>query len=118
VFKDSIAKFLKLDQVMERLTDYVESRIEILKYDLKEDLSKIISKLSVFLILVFAFTFFLFFFSMALAFSLTRYVGMFGGFSIVSGVYVIVGIILFLQRKPLADWIEREISIMIKQKKK
>jgi hypothetical protein len=118
VFKESIAKFLKLDQVMERLTDYVESRIELLKYDVREEGAKIISQLSVFLILLFAATFFLLFMSIALGFALTRYVGMFWGFAIVSIFYIFVGIAIYAKRKSLADKIESEIKKLVKHKKR
>ena len=60
MFKEGIAKFLKLDNLMENLTGYVETRIEIMKYDLKEDLSKILAKVSVLIglaiIVIFFFT--------------------------------------------------------------
>jgi ABC-type uncharacterized transport system fused permease/ATPase subunit len=118
VFKESIAKFLKLDQVLESLTGYVETKIEILKYDLKEDLSKVLSKLSVYLIIIFAATFFLLFFSAALAFELSRHLGTFGGFALVSAVYVVAGIIVYINRGSLARKLEAEFQKLIKQKKK
>lgn len=118
MFKEGIAKFLKLDQIMERLTDYVESRIEIVKYDIKEELSKILSKASVYLVLIFLGSFFLLFFSTALAFELSRHVGMFGGFAIVSAVYLVPAIIVYVKRRPLIARAEKEIKMLIKHKKK
>ncbi len=118
MFKEGIARMLKLDQVIERLTDYVESRIEILKYDLKEDTARILSRLSVYLIILFVGTFFLLFISAAAALELSRSVGYFWGFGIVSSIYMIAGLVVFLRRNQLAAKIEREIKILVKQKNK
>ena len=118
MFKEGIAKFLKLDQIMERLTDYVESRIEIVKYDIKEELSKALSKASVYLTLDFLGSFFLLFFSAALALELARHIGMFGGFAVISGMYLIAGIVIYAKRSLLIARVEREIRILIRQKKK
>ncbi len=118
MFKEGIAKFLKLDQIMERLTDYVESRIEIVKYDINEELSKALSKASVYLVLVFLGSFFLLFFSAALALELSRHVGMFGGFAIISAIYLVLGIVVYSKRASLIGRAEREIRTFIRQKKK
>ncbi len=118
MIKEGIARMLKLDQVIERLTDYVESRIELVKYDLKEDAARILSRLSIYLIVLFVGTFFLLFISIAVALELSKKVGYFGGFGIVSGVYLIAGLIVLLMRNQLAAKVEREIKIMVKQKNK
>jgi hypothetical protein len=118
VFKEGIAKFLKLDNLMENLTGYVETRIEILKYDLKEDLARILSKTSVFMAMLFTGMFFLFFLSTAIAMEIGSHLGYFGGFAIVSGFYIILGAILFLNRESVASKVEKEIKGIIKQKKK
>lgn len=118
MFKEGIAKFLKLDQIMERLTDYVESRIEIVKYDIKEELSKVLSRASVYLVLIFLGSFFLLFFSAALALELSRHIGMFGGFAVISAVYLVAGISIYARRSSLIDRVEKEIRLMIRQKKK
>ncbi len=118
MIKEGIARMLKLDQVIERLTDYVESRIELVKYDLKEDAARILSRLSVYLIILFVGTFFLLFISIAAALELSKNFGYFWGFGIVSGVYLIAGLTVFLTRNQLATKIEREIKILVKQKNK
>jgi hypothetical protein len=118
VFKEGIAKFLKLDHLMEHLTGYVETRIEILKYDLKEDLSKGVAKVLVYLGLGVASTFFLFFFTFAAAYLLADYLGTFEGFIIVSACYLVLVLIIWFKRNSLSDYIEREIKEVIKHKKK
>jgi hypothetical protein len=116
VFKEGIARFLKLDSLMEHLTGYVESRIEILKFDLKEDLSKVASRASVLIFVALAGLFFLLFFSMGVAVALGQQTGYFWGFSIVAGFYVVVGVILFITRESLGKNIEKKIRKVIKQK--
>jgi uncharacterized membrane protein YqjE len=118
VFKEGISKFLKLDHLMENLTGYVETRIEILKYDLKEDLSKGAAKILVFLGLGMIATFFVFFTTFAVAFMLADYLGTFEGFAIVSGFYLLIGIALFWKRNDFIARIEKEIKQVIKHKKK
>jgi len=118
VFKEGIARMLKLDQVIERLTDYVESKIELVKYDLKEDAARIASRLSIYLIILFIGTFFLLFISIAIALEVSKNLGYFWGFGIVSGVYLMAGLTVFFMRNQLATKIEREIKILVKQKNK
>lgn len=118
MFKEGIARFLKLDHLMENLTGYVETRIEILKYDLKEDLAKGAAKILVYLGIGLIATFFLFFTTFAVAFMLADYLGTFEGFAIVSGFYLLVGAVLFISRDHLVAVIEKEIKEVIKHKKK
>jgi hypothetical protein len=118
VFKEGIAKFLKLDSLMEHLTGYVETRIEILKYDLKEDLARVLSKVSVLIAIVLIGLFFLFFISVAVAVEVGRQLGYFTGFALVSVFYVIIGLILYLNRDKLSRKVELKIKEVIKQTKK
>lgn len=118
MFKEGIAKFLKLDNLMEHLTGYVETRIEILKYDLKEDLAKGLSKAAVVLTLLIVAMFFLFFLSLAAGAEIGRHLGYFAGFAIVSGFYVVAGIIIYFKREALGKNVEEKIRELIKQTKK
>jgi uncharacterized membrane protein YqjE len=118
VIKESIAKFLKLDSLWENLTGYVETRIELMKYDMKEDLSRVLSKVSVLLFVIVMATFFLFFLSMAVAYQIAKYLGHFWGFAIVGAVYCTIALVLFSQREKIGARIEKEIKEAIKQKKK
>lgn len=118
MFKEGIAKFLKLDSLMEHLTGYVETRIEIMKYDLKEDLSKTLSKASVWIVIGIATMFFLLFSGIALAVLIGQRIGYFAGFGIISLVYVIIGVIIYMNRESIESKVEAQIKDVIKQKKK
>ena len=118
MFKEGIAKFLKLDHLMENLTGYVETKIEIMKYDLKEDLSKILAQASVLIVVAITAIFFLLFLSIAIAVLLGQKIGYFGGFGIISMLYVIVAAIVYSNRESLQSRVEDKIREVIKQKKK
>jgi len=118
MLKDSILKLFKLDNLVENVTGYVEARMELVKLEVREDLTKAISKLSVFVFLAFAFTLFLMFISVAIAFMLGERVGTFGGFAIVAGFYLSIVLILFFFRDAISGSIEKQISEMLKKKKK
>lgn len=116
MLKESIIKFLKLENLVENLTGYVETRIELMKYELREDISKVVSKVIVYLMVTFILTFFLFFLSLATALKLSESLGDFNGFAVVSLFYVAVGITLYLFRKPLSGNIERKLKNLTKHK--
>lgn len=118
MFKEGIAKFLKLDHLMENLTGYVETKIEIMKYDLKEDLSKILAQASVLVVVAITAIFFLLFLSIAIGVLLGQTIGYFGGFGIVGLMYMIVGAIIFANRESLQNKAEEKIREVIKQKRK
>jgi hypothetical protein len=104
--------------LLDHVTGYFDARIELVKLDVKEELSKLLGKVAVYLVLLIVVAFFLFFISLALAYTLSEYTGMFGGFAIVAGVYLLAGMILFQKRVSLSDKIERELKVLMKLKKK
>jgi uncharacterized membrane protein YqjE len=67
VLKDSILKFLKLESLIENLTGYVETRIELTKMEIREDLAKALANFLLFILLGVVFTFFLILISIAVA---------------------------------------------------
>lgn len=118
MFKEGIAKFLKLDSLMENLTGYVETRLEILKYELKDDISRLTGSLSVFIGLLLLGMFFLMLASIALAILLGENLGYAAGFGLISAVYLVAGVIVFLNRDTLAHRVEKKVKELIKQKQK
>ena len=118
MLKDSILKFLKLDSLVSHLTGYVETRIELMKLELKEDLARTLSKAIVFLVLGLAFMMFIFFISMAIAYKIGEQIGIFGGFATVAGFYVLVALVLLLFRENIGEKIEKQLKGIMKLKKK
>ena len=117
MIRDSLAKFFKVDSLISNLTGYVETRVEILKLEAKEEISKQASNAIVYGTMVFLFAVVLIFFSVAVAFTIGEHLGNFAGFSIIAGVYLIAGIVVLVNRKTLIMTIEKKIALKLKQKK-
>jgi hypothetical protein len=117
VLKDSILKFLKLENLVGNLTGYVETRIELMKYEVKDDISKVAARAGLYLIIAVMTTFFVLFFSIAVAMVLTEKLGAFWGFSIVSFFYIAVAIALVLMRNSITQSLEKTVKQIIQKKK-
>ena len=93
MLKDSILKFLKLESLIENLTGYVETRIELTKMEIREDLAKGLSNFLLFILLGVVFTLFVILISIAVAHLIAKSTGAVGGFAIVAGLLLITGVI-------------------------
>ncbi|MBL7859235.1 MAG: phage holin family protein [Cyclobacteriaceae bacterium] len=116
MLKDTILKFLKLDGILSNLSGYVETRIELLKIEIREDIAKALAKISLFILIAFVFVLFVLFSSVALAYILGRNLGIETGFGIVAGCYFLAGLLLFLFRKRIGHWIEKHVLEITKKK--
>jgi uncharacterized membrane protein YqjE len=116
MIKETILKFLKLDGLMSSVTGYLEGRIELAKYELKEDLARGLAKVSILMLGALLFAFFLIFISVAVAFKLSESMGEFNGFGIVAAFYLLLlaGIVLF--RNAISKRLEKKIKNLIIQK--
>jgi uncharacterized membrane protein YqjE len=117
MLKDTLLKFFKLDGLVNNLTGYVETRIELLKYEIKEDMAKAIARLSLVLLTALLFTFFLLFISVSVAIKLGEVWGNFVGFGIVAGFYLLLMLIIVLFRKPISKSLEEKIKTNITHNK-
>jgi hypothetical protein len=118
MFRESLAKFFKVDSLIENLTGYVEARVEILKHEAKEEIVKQVSNLVVYLLVGFIFAVVLIFFSVSIALKISESLGGFAGFGIVSLCYLIVGVVLFLNRTQLIGKVEHKVRENLNKKKK
>jgi hypothetical protein len=117
VLKDSILKFLKLDSLIENLTGYVETRIELTKMEIREDLSRGLSKFLLFILLGVVFTLFVILISIAIAHLIAKSTGAFGGFAIVAGFYLLLGLLLFAFRGAIVEKLQEQLVQIMKKKK-
>ena len=117
MFKDSLSKFFKVDSLLSNLSGYVETRVELLKIEVKEDLAKSLAKGISYLLIAFVLALFIIFFSIAVALLLSARLGNFAGFSIVGLVYFITGLILWLSREKIISNLEKRFSLMFRKKK-
>ncbi len=115
--KDTIFKFLRLDGLVENLSGYVETRVKLLKIEIREDLAKVLSKGLVHItIILFAFLF-LIFFSIGMAeYINTLFTHSFEGYWIVAGVYLVFFLLFIAFRKSVDKKFEQYFSQLIKHK--
>jgi uncharacterized membrane protein YqjE len=118
VLKDTLLKFFKMDSLIENITGYVETRIELLKIEIKEDVAKGLAKALVFIVVAAALTLFVLLISIAAAFKIGESVGTFGGFAIVAGIYLLLGLFLFLFRDSITGKLEEQLTEIMKKRKK
>ncbi len=118
MFKDLIVKFLKIEGLISNLTGYIETRAELLKMEVKQDVAKILSKTVVGVLLAFMLFFVLMLSSFALAFYLGHWVGDVSGFLIVSFLYVLIGLGVFLFKGDITAYIEKQLTELTKSKPK
>jgi uncharacterized membrane protein YqjE len=116
MLKETLLKFFKLDGLVNNLTGYIETRIELMKYEVKEDIAKAVAKVSILLVLALFFTFFILFSSVAVAIKIGESMGSFAGFSIVAGFYLLMLVIIIVLRDPIGKSLEKKIKNTIIQK--
>lgn len=117
MLKDSLLKFFKLDGIASNLVGYIETRMELLKLELREDLARGLARMVVFILQAFIATLFIFFISMALAYKLGEYMGVFGGFAVVAGIYLAAGIVFYTSRESITRLIEKQVMEITRKKK-
>ena len=117
MFKDTLSKFFKVDSLLNNLSGYVETKFELLKIELREDLAKNLSRVILYVLVTFMFALFITFLSIATALVLSSHLGTFAGFSIVSAFYLLVAIILLLSRDRIIAKLEKRFALIFRKKK-
>jgi uncharacterized membrane protein YqjE len=113
MIKETILKLLKLDTLVDSLTGYFEGRVELMKYEIKEDLARSLAKVSLLMLTALLFTFFLIFISVAVAFKLSESLGAFGGFGIVAGFYLALLLAIVVFRSSISKNLEKKLKNLI-----
>lgn len=116
MLKDTLSKFFKVDNLLSNLTGYVETRVELLKIEVKEDLARSLAKAVAYLFIAFVLALFITFVSIAVALLLSAYLGNFAGFSIVGLIYLVGGVILWSAREKLISNLEKRFTLMFRKK--
>ena len=117
--KETIFKFLRLDNLMESLSGYVEARVELLKIEIREDIAKVLAKALMILIVVFLAMVFLLFLSIGFAHYLNAFFEKDQiGYWIVAGIYGLPCVIFILFRKSISHSMETHLMEKIKRKNK
>ena len=117
--KDKIFKLLRLDNLMDNLSGYLESRLELYKLEIHEDVAKMLAKALLYGFATIMGILFLVFFSVGLAHFLNGFfTGVFVGYWIVAGIYATALLILVVFRKSIDRNFENHFMDMIKRKQK
>lgn len=116
MFKESLTKFFKVDSLLSNLSGYVETRVELLKIEVKEELAKSLSQAILYFLMAFFIAFFLTFLSIGIALLISSRLGGFAGFSIVGAFYLLAGLILYFNRKKLISKLEKRFTLMFRKK--
>lgn len=117
--KDTIFKFLHLDNLVENITAYVEARVDLLKIEIREEVAHVMANAIMVISVVLLALIFLLFLSVGLAHFLNRFFeGAYIGYWIVAGIYGIPCLIFVLFRKQINHSMEARLKQMIKRKKK
>jgi hypothetical protein len=118
MFGNSITKFLKLDNLIANLTGFVETKVELLKMEVKEDLAEGLATAINYLLISFVFALVILLLSLGAAIELAEQLeSSFFGFGIVALFYLVIGVILLLNRKQLGKKLTKQLSETFKKKK-
>lgn len=115
--KDRILKFLRLDGIINNLTGYVESRVALVKIEIREEVASVLSRgLIVMGIFMVGFMCLLF-----LCVGLANYLNMvlespFAGYMIIALFFGLLLLILLVFRKALFRMLEKRFEEMIKHR--
>jgi uncharacterized membrane protein YqjE len=116
---ETILKFLKLDSLIQNLTGFVETRIELMKIEIREDVAKAIARGLMIVVFLFLGFLFLIFFNIGLAHLFnTMFDHTYVGYWLVAGIYATVFLILLIFRKGIFEYFQKQMTEMMKRKEK
>ena len=110
MWKESILKLLRLDNLVNNLTDYVETRLELVKLEVKEEIAKAIARITIMIFVMMAFTLFIIFISITLALWLATFWGYVMGFGAVALFYFLMLIIVLALRQTVSAALEEKLK--------
>ncbi len=117
--KDTLFKFLRLDNLVENLSGYLEARIELIKIEIREDVAKAIGQTIVLASIALLGILFSLFFSVGLAHYLNMlFDNPYLGYWIIAGVYGLPCLLCVIFRKQIGKAIEKQMMEVIKSKGK
>jgi len=112
--KNPIFELLQVDKLIENISGYIETRLELFKLDIQEGLAKILANLAFFSILLLLILIVLIFISMSVGFYLNKVLdSSFWGFGIVASFYLLLLILFILFSKKNMEVITSHIQKII-----
>ena len=114
---NSISKFFKLDSLISNLTGYFETKVELVKVEVKRDLAEGLGKAITYLLLAFTAAMVLMFLSLGVGFVLAGIIGNFFGFGAIALFYLIIALVIFANREKLNRKFTKDLSANLNKKK-
>lgn len=115
--KDTLIRLLGLENIMAHLTGYVEAKMALIRIEVREEISHVVSKGMVAVVLFFFAFLFLLFFSLAVAHIVNEVFGNgWVGYVWVAGFYGLLFTIFLLFRKSIETAMEHRMKQLIKKK--
>jgi uncharacterized membrane protein YqjE len=114
MLKESLLKLLKLDGLVNNLTGYIETRLELIKLEVKEELAKAIAQLTIVIVLLAAGSLFILFVSVSVALLIAQTLGLLAGFSIVAGIYLVLAVVIGLLKRDIGKALEQKLKDQLK----
>jgi hypothetical protein len=118
MLKETLLKFFKIDGLIENISGYIEARAELLKIEVKEEITRSMAKLSFILAVTICFLIAIIFMSVGLAFYIGQLINPVVGFLIVGALYFLGGIVISYNKEAISHRLEKKIKEIVKQKKK
>lgn len=106
-------KLLKLDNLIEHFSGYVEDKIALVKIEAKEEVISLLTKAIIIFVMVLFFVLALFFGTIVLAMYLNEVLeSSIIGYAIVSLMYLLLFVLVFIFRNhfPIHQWIENKVN--------
>ena len=117
--KEAIFKFLRLDNLVDNLSGYFDTRVALIKIEIREEVARVITHGLMIATLFLLGLLFLVFLSIGMANYLNDYFhDSTTGFWIVSGAYALFGLIIGLFRKTIGHFFERYLIEQAKRHRK
>jgi hypothetical protein len=115
--KDKILKFLRLDGLLNNLSGYIETRVALVKIEIREEVASILSRgLIIMLIIMVGFLCLLFLSLAAAQYLNTVMLSEYAGYAIVAVFFGLLLILLLILRKGFFRVFEKQFSELIRQR--
>ncbi len=104
-------KIIDIDKLLDSLSGYLETKIELIKLDIESEVHKIVAKAIIILLIAATVSLAIILLSMGLSMLLNAALeSSFLGYIIVSGVYILFGLIVYLRRDKIYQSVMDSIS--------
>lgn len=114
---NSLTKFLKLDSLINNLTGYFETKVELIRIEVKQEIADGVAKAAVYFLIAFIFALVILFLSLGVAIELSQTMTPLLGYGIVALFYLVIGGVVLWKRETLFRMVHKSLSQNVNKKK-